>query len=92
MPLGSSCGREKRRTVLPNIQGVLSSARLPAPDNGLDVLHLAGWSLRDRLRLMEWRQVLTTQRAEEESRMAEVYRLEERVRGCRRFGSTSGGA
>lgn len=60
MPSGSSSAREHRRMFLSNIQGLVSSAGLPAPDNGLDVLHLVEGSLRDRLILMELRGVLAT--------------------------------
>lgn len=40
MLLASSYGREMRRRMLYNIQGLVSRAGLPSPDSGLDVLRL----------------------------------------------------
>lgn len=49
IPSGSSSGREERRTILSNIQGLVNRVQLSAPDNGLDVLRLAEFDLHDRL-------------------------------------------
>lgn len=52
---------------------------LAAPDNGLDLLRHAGYGLLDHLKLIELHQVLTSERAEAEWRIAEVGQLEERL-------------
>lgn len=76
----SSSGRKKHCMVLSNIQGMVSRVGLLAPDNGLDVLHLAELGLCDRITMIELRWVETSEWAESELRMAEVCRLEEQVR------------
>lgn len=79
MPSDSSFGREQRRTVLSNIQGLVICAGFPAPDSGLDVLRTAECSLHDGLTLMELRRMLANEWAEAESKMAETRRFGERL-------------
>lgn len=62
------------------MRGLVSTVQLPAPYNGLDVLPLTEFSLRDRLTLIKRHRVLTSKQAEAELRMAEVRPSEEQVR------------
>lgn len=74
--LGLSSGRDQNHKALRNIQGLVSCVGMPAPGNCLDVLCLAEWSLHDHVTLMDLRLMLTNERAEVFSIMAEVRRLE----------------
>lgn len=66
--------------VLDNIRGLVRPVGFSVPDNGLVVLHHAECGLLDRFTLIELRHVMSSAWAQEESRVAEIRRLEERVR------------
>lgn len=60
-------------------ESLSQSCGVAGPDNGMDMLHLAGCSLSNHLTLIELPCVLTCKQAEAKPRMAEVCQLEERV-------------
>lgn len=77
MPLGSSPGREHRLMVLSNVQGFVICVELLTLDNALNVSCIAKCAFWTGLR--SWSCVECCELAGEESRMAEVGRLEEHV-------------
>lgn len=65
--------------LLSNIQSSTSRGGWPDAESGLHVICLAECSLCDRLTVIEFHLVLTSERAKVESRMTKVCRLEERM-------------
>lgn len=80
IPSGLDLGRKQRLLVLSNIRYLVGHAGLLILDNDLDVLRIVQCSLSACLTLIELLYVLTNGQTALESRLAEVHRLEERVR------------